>query len=243
MDAVRLRNISILIVFMISLLLVTAARAQTSLVINSDDGPPYATDNFTGICDKIMIEAFRRIGVPLKIVRLPSERALLNADEGIDDGNYSRVEGLEKQYTNLIRVPEEITRFEFVAFSRNKGINLSGWNSLKPYNVGLVTGWKILEYNITDVKSLVMVKNGEMLFNLLKHDRADIVVYDRRQGMVLLQKLNADDIAILEPPLAVRSMYPYLNKKHKELVPLLAKTLREMKKDGTYKKIVDAVLR
>lgn len=82
-----------------------------------------------------------------------------------------------------------------------------------------------------------------MLFNLLKQERADIVVYERRQGLLMLQKLQADDINILEPPLAVKSMYPYLNKKHKELVPKLTEALRAMKKDGTYEHIIDEVLR
>ena len=179
----------------------------------------------------------------MKIVQLPSERALVNADEGIDDGNFARVEGLDKQYPNLIQVPEEITRFEFVAFSRGMKFKTEKWDSLKPYNVGIITGWKILEANITGTKSLTKVADEKMLFSLLKQDRADIVVYDRRQGRVVLKKLKMDYINILEPPLAVKSMYPYLNKKHKDLVPKLTETLRAMKKDGTYQKIVDEVLR
>lgn len=243
MDFERLRKIAAFVLIAIPLAFGAKAHSQTSIVLNSDDDPPYATDDFKGICDRTMIEAFRRMGMPLQISRLPSERALINANEGIDDGNYSRVEGLDKHYTNLMRVPEEITRFEFVAFSRSPNIKTDKWDSLKPYNVGIVTGWKILENNISGTKSLTKVIDGHTLFNLLKQGRADIVVYDRRQGMLMLQKLRMDDINILEPPLAVKSMYPYPNKKHKDFIPILSETLGAMKKDGTYQNIVDAVLR
>jgi len=225
------------------LMLFAEAHAQTTFVLNSDDDPPYATDDFKGICDRVMLEAFRRLGMTLKIARLPSERALVNVNESIDDGNYSRVEGLDKQYPNLIRVPEEIAKFEFVAFTGSLKFRTEKWDSLKPYNVGIVTGWKILENNVLGTKSLVKVNDAAILFNLLKQDRADLVVYDRRQGVLVLKKLNMHGIHVLEPPLAIKSMYPYLNVKHKELVPRLTATLREMKKDGTYANIVDEVLR
>lgn len=38
----------------------------------------------------------------------------------------------------------------------------------------------------------------------------------------------------LDPPLAVREMYLYLNRRHHALLPLLAGHLREMKDDGTF---------
>ena len=36
-------------------------------------------------------------------------------------------------------------------------------------------------------------------------------------------------------------MYMYLNKSHENLLPKLVEALREMKKDGAYKKIYDGV--
>jgi len=47
-----------------------------------------------------------------------------------------------------------------------------------------------------------------------------------------------EDIYHLEPPLASREMYLYLNKKHEHLVEKVAEALRSMKEDGRYDQIV-----
>lgn len=239
----RLRKITTPTCLVILLVLIAKANSQTTLVLNTANDSPNATDDHKGIGDRFLTEAFRRMGVLLQIVRLPSERALVNANEGTDDGNFARVEGIDKIYPNLVRVPEEITKFEFMAFSRKPAFKIEGWDSLKPYNVGIITGWKILEKNVTGTKSLTKVSDAEILFGLLAKDRIDIAVYDRRQGLLVLHKENMADAFILEPPLAVNSMYLYLNKKHSDLVPKLTEALRAMKKDGTYQNIVDEVLR
>lgn len=212
-----------------------------TLVLSTDDAAPIATTDHTGIGDRSVIEAFRRLGLALEIVNFPSERALINANEGVEDGSYSRVEGLEQQYPNLIRVAEELTTFEFVAFSAGARFKTTDWRSLQPYTVGIVTGWKILERNITAVKSLTKVRDEKLLFGLLAAGKADVVVYARLQGRVVLQQLGMRGITELEPPLAVKSMYLYLHKRHAGLVPRLEQTLREMKKDGTMQRIVAEV--
>lgn len=229
------------ITIVLALSCVRPAFSQT-IVLNTANDPPNSTEDHTGICDRIMTEAFRRMGINLKIVRLPSERALINANDGIDDGNYARVEGMEKLYPNLIRVPVEITTFEFVAFSRKAAIKTAGWDSLKSYKVGIITGWKILENNIVGVKSLTKVSNEKLLFSLLITGKVDLVVYDRMQGKVVLKQLASEDVRVLKPPLAVKGMYPYLHKRHASLVPKLELTLRAMKKDGTYKRIVEETM-
>ncbi len=239
-------NMSIMIRVFIGIVIFLALsvniNARQVIVLNTANDSPNSTKDYKGINDLVLKEAFRRIGYDLKIIRLPSERALINANEGIEDGNFARIEGLSSIYPNLIQVPEEITRFEFVIFSKKSDLVIKGWNSLKPFHVGIVTGWKILETNITGTKSLTKVKDGAALFNFLKADRVEIIVYDKRQGLALIKDLGMKNIRVIEPPLAVKGMYPYLHKKHKELVPKLADAIREMKKDGTYKKIVNEAL-
>lgn len=216
--------------------------AQQTITLNTANEPPNSTKDFKGINDLVLKEAFKRIGYDLKIIRLPSERALINANDGVEDGNFARVEGLSSIYPNLIQVPEEVTRFEFVVFCKSKDTKIRNWKGLKHFHVGIVTGWKILETNIIGTKSLTKVKDGAALFNLLKADRVEVIVYDKRQGFVLLKELGMKDIHIIEPPLAEKGMYVYLHQRHKELAPKLASVIRKMKKNGTYKKIVNEVL-
>jgi|GEM_PF-230052 len=216
--------------------------SQTTIVLNTADILPDSSPDQTGIGDRVIKEAFKRIGVPLRIVRLPSERALINADEGIDDGNYARIKEIGEFCPNLVLVPESVLKFEFVIFTKRLRFKPAGWESLKPYNMGIVRGWKILEANITGTKSLIKAKNERILFGLLNSDRVDAIVYDRLQGLVLLRELKYRDIYLLRPPLVVRDMYLHLHKKHAALVPRLTDAMRGMKKDGTYNKIVRQVL-
>jgi polar amino acid transport system substrate-binding protein len=242
------RNFKQSLVIILTIVLSIAAAADISnasqtLIFNTSNAPPNSTDTATGSCDRILTEAFRRLGMNLKIVQLPSERALQNANQGIDDGNFVRVEGMEKMYPNLIRVPEAITTLEFTAFTKNDSIRITNWESLVPYRVAIVNGWKILENNIVGVKSLTKVRDEHVLFPLLLTGKVDIVVYDRRQGEYALKQLGAEGVRALQPPLIVKPMYPYLNKRHADLVAKLDQTLKAMKKDGTVKRIVTETLR
>jgi polar amino acid transport system substrate-binding protein len=207
--------------------------ALPALVLSTFAGPPLSNESRTGYYDLILKEAFRRAGLVIDIVRLPAERSLTNADQGVTDGDFVRIAGLGSIYPNLVQVDEKITDFEFVGFSRNRSIKLSGWKSLEPYDVAIVRGWKILEISIVGARSLVRVKDQKLLFTLLKNDRADVVVYSRFEGYEMIRQLDIRDAVSLEPPLAIREMFLYLNRKHSDLVPVIEKKLREMKLDGS----------
>lgn len=208
--------------------------AQPPLNLTTFAGPPLSTPDQTGYYDRILLEAFSRLKIPITLGRLPAERSLRNADNGIDDGDFVRIAGLEKRYPNLVMVPEKLDDFEFVAFTRTINLSTSSWAALTPYHVGIVRGWKILEQNLAGVKELTTVKDQEQLFTLLKNGRVDVVVYARHEGYGLLKQLSIPDARALEPPLAVQPMHLYLNKKHAALVAPLAEILKNMKKEGTF---------
>ncbi len=211
--------------------------AEPSLMLGTFAGPPLSTSRGSGFYDLVLKEAFSRAGYDIKIIRLPAERSLTNADEGITDGDFVRISGLDSIYKNLIQVPEKITDFEFVAFTKHIDIPIKGWESLQPYHIAIVRGWKILENNIVGTPSLVRVKNQDLLFSLLDNDRTDIVVYSRFEGYGIIKKNKMKKLTTLEPPLAIREMFLYLNKKHSRLIPLIDANLKAMKRDGTFDKI------
>ncbi len=161
------------------------------LVLNTSHTEPRTRPNERGFEDLIIKEAFRRIQMHVKIVHLPSERALVNAKEKIDDGNFSRISGMEKLYPNLIMVPEKISDFHFAVFTKDPSVQINGWSDLKPYDVGIITGWKILEEKITETRSLAKVKDIEALSQMLIHDRGDLIVCDRLQGEWLIHQPGA----------------------------------------------------
>lgn len=226
------------------LILIFCSRVESgqALLLNTDDIYPRATLQGTGVNDRIIDEAFRRSELQVEIVVVPAERALVNADKGIDDGIFVRVAGIDKIYPNLVMVPEKICEYEFVVFTRSPAIRIGEWESLKPYDVGIVTGWKILEANIVGTRSLTKVRDPEALFSLLVHERVDLVVFDLIKGNALIKKRRLSGVKAIDPPLAKRDMFLYLNRRHADLVPRLTMALREMKRDGTFERIVSSVL-
>lgn len=222
--------------------LATPIYAQQPLSLNTFAGPPLSTPDHNGYYDRILLEAFSRLKIPITIGHLPAERSLQNADRGIDDGDFVRIAGLEKRYVNLVMVPEKLDDFEFVVFATTVNLADSSWAALTPYHVGIVRGWKILEEHLAGVKELIDVKNQEQLFTLLKNGRVDVVIYARHEGYGLAKQLGIVNCRVLEPPLAVRPMHLYLNKKHAGLVAPLAEVLKKMRAEGVIANIARQTL-
>ena len=238
-----MRKLIVILIMTLGIIFVSdGGHAQKPLILTTSMAPPLSNDDQTGFYDQVLIEAFRRVGQPVKITHLPTERSITNANLGITDGEFPRISGLDRLYPNLLQVPEKIDDFKFTAFTWRPDIQLKDWSSCKPYNVAIVRGWKILEANLTDVKSLVKVKNQELLFSLLGKQRTDIAVYSRFEGQEMIKRLGLQSIRVLEPPLATREMFLYLNKKHLQQIPALTKQLRSMKDDGTYDRIFEKTL-
>jgi len=203
------------------------------MVLNTCHRSPYHFEDQSGITDRLLHEAFQRMGREVIIKALPAERALINANAGVEDGDAARMEGIEKLYPDLIRVPEVFLRGELVAFSK-KSFPITDWKSLNPYNVAIIKGHQKARSMLDNPASVLEVQEFDLLFELLEKDRADVVICERYEGLETLKALGIRDVRIYEPPLLTLDVYVYLHKKHSELVPALAQALQEMKEDGTF---------
>lgn len=215
---------------------------KETLILNTAFTYPLSTSEQTGFIDIVVNDALGRIGFGMESVWLPAERALINANAGIDDGDLLRIAGLQKTYPNLIQVPESVIDLEFVVFTKHASFPITDWKSLKPYSVAFITGWKILERNITEAANITRIKNVEQLFTLLLKDRVDVIVYSRWVGLGYIQQNNIRGVSILEPPLAHRNLYVYLHKKHQNIVPKLAASLQTIKTNGDYQRAFQKIL-
>ena len=233
-------------IFLISMLVAAVflqpVYAANVLVFNTTGKPPLNAPDQSGFMDRVAAEALRRIGIQLKTVQLPAERGLQNVNAGIDDGEMSRIAGLQKQYPNLLQVPETIMDWEFHAFSAENLSLENKWADLAGYSVAFIGGWKIVEKNVPASSVVTTVKSPAQLFGLLKKQRTDVVVYERWGGLKLIDQFALSNVKIIQPPLAQKKMYMYLNKKHSHIVSKLAGILKQMKEDGSYQKIYATTL-
>ncbi|HAT31253.1 MAG TPA: ABC transporter substrate-binding protein [Janthinobacterium sp.] len=218
-----------------------AATAAPPLVLNTAFFAPLTSPERDGVLDLIYAKLFQRLGLRVEIQAASAERGLLNANSGIDDGDVARVLGIDASYPNLLRVPEAVLSYQMVAFTRHGPATVSA-DGLRPYDVGILTGWKILERTIVGSRSLVTLETGRQLFAMLDKDRIDVAVIEKLEGLHFIRSMGLKDIHLMQPPIVAGEWFLYLNKKHAALVPRLAEELRRMKRDGTHQRIVDAVM-
>jgi polar amino acid transport system substrate-binding protein len=217
-----------------------AASERQVLTISTSYKSLLSIPERTGMLDRIVIEAFDRIGFDVEIVFNPTGRSLSDVNEGFADGELNRIEGMEAGFPNLVRVQEPNMIMHFVAFAK-KDLEIEGWESLRDLHIGIVKGWKILEENTKGFPHVTLVPSETELFRMLDMGRIDVALYSKLTGYEQIQQRRLTGIWHLEPPLASRNMYLYLNREHEDIVPSVAKALRSMKEDGTYMQIVEEV--
>ena len=187
----------------------------------------------------VLAEAYGRLGIDIIINKFPGLRALTYANEGTTDGELFRAKGADAEYPNLIQIQIPISTVEAVVITEDFYFDVSGWQSLKPYLVGIQAGVTFIESGIAQVEGLIVyrVKDSSQLFGMLEKKRINVAVLPKIIAVKALAGLQNKDITILDPPLQRLSLYHYLNKKHAQLVPDLEAVLKSMQDEGEIKRI------
>ncbi|MBT4024662.1 MAG: transporter substrate-binding domain-containing protein [Desulfobacula sp.] len=225
-------NIATVLFFILS----SSSIAQTTLTFTTADDQNH---NRAKAMNAVLSECFNRMNIRINIFPMPSKRSLINADNGTEDGNFVRTEGITLAYPNLIQVPERISVNQIVAFSKNEIIQIDGWKSLLKYHVVYVNGWRNCERELKNSMATTIVKNENLLFTLLEKNRADVGIFGKSTGEQILKKLGYFSIKALEPPIVTSDLFLYVHKQHGKLIPEIVKTLKLMKKDGTYQNLIN----
>ena len=196
-------------------------------------GPPLYFENGAGFFSELTTEIFNRLDIEHEMIWLPPQRSLVYTNSGNYDGHIARTPAIEAKFSNLLRVPINIFDFEFMAFTKKPDLKITGWESLLPYSVGMINGWKIVEQNTAGAISVLKANDYEQLLSLLDKERVDVAVLERVMGGWQMKQLGYD-ILIIEPAIATEPNFIYLHKGHFELVPKIARVIEEMKLDGTF---------
>jgi len=221
-----------IIIIILALTVHAGIALSAPLYLNTAFPPPVST-----LFEQLVQETFRRNGLEVVVESMPAERSMFQANKGMQDGEGPRIAGISDKYPNLVLVPEKILDIEIAAFSKDISLKISGWESLKPHRVGFIRGWKILETNVSS-RRVEVADDLQTLFRILENDRIDIALIDAVTGLHIVGHQHMDDIYMITPPLITIETFLYLHKKHEALVPRISSTLRDMKKDGTYDRIL-----
>jgi len=203
---------------------------QQSLVLSS-------TRNLLAVVSgKVLTEAYQRLGIKVHIDTFPAGRSLIMSNNGDVDGEVYRVKGIEKTYENLVMVPVAVNKVEVVVFTKGVTFSVTGWDSLKPYTIGIRRGTKLVEKG-TKGMTVKSVTKIEQLFLKLDLGRNDVIVSSRLAGLKAMKELDIKGIRLLEPPIATKNVYHYLHKKNAHLLPGIKKVLQDMESEGRIKAI------
>jgi polar amino acid transport system substrate-binding protein len=219
-----------------------SAHAGESLVLSTGMREPWTNAQQTGFTEQLLAEVFRSLSLDGKVVFNPAaSRALALANDGTDDGLAARIAGLEKEYPNLIRVPEPIFHNDFVAASApDAPIRIRSWGDLGTFSVGYILGWQIFEHNVPKVHELTLVKDSAQLLTLIRTGRAELVLHERWQILWHARQMSIP-LRIHEPALVSVPMYLYLHKSRAALVDPLDRALKAIKADGRHQAIAAKV--
>jgi polar amino acid transport system substrate-binding protein len=211
--------------------------AWEHLVISKPEG---ALQRQSYFAEQILKEAYSGIETEIEFKMLPIERSLEMSNNGDTDGEFLRVSGIDKDFPNLIMIPVPIYRVDVVVYAKRVEFDVKGWQSLSPYTIGIVRGFKIFENNTKGMR-IEKVNTVDQAFLKLDAGRTDVVV-EIRNVQCRLNELNVSGIKIIEPPIDQLLLYHYLHKRHKNLAVKLEKVLRRMEKEGQIKCIQEESL-
>lgn len=201
------------------------ARSDTLTLTTVKNSP----DSFLG--EVIVKKTYAKLGIEVTILRYPAERALRSANQGAVDGEVQRIGAIAKIYPNLIRIEPAINSLEAGVFTIDSNFAVEGWESVRPYKIGIIRGIKFAERGTEGMRRDI-VGDYQSLFRMIQNKRFDIAVIPRFNGIYQQKRLGFKGIRELTPPIEKHPLYHYLHKKHADLVPEISAVLNEMNQSG-----------
>ncbi|MBC8158271.1 MAG: transporter substrate-binding domain-containing protein [Alphaproteobacteria bacterium] len=224
-----------LIVFIGVVLFISPLQAAERLVFST-----FPSAGAGLVFEEVLVEAYRRIGIAVDFERLPAERALQMADAGEFDGEAARLAIVKNIAKNLRMIPVAVSTSRVVAFSRTVDFEVTGWDSLKHYSVGILTGYKFVESKLKGT-DYVSRSSYDQLIKMLVAGRIDVTLLSLLDGLKAINDQGVKGIRVLNPPLFEQPMYHFLHKKHENLTDRITMSLKDMEKEGLTRKILDRV--
>jgi len=220
----------ILVIIILFLTLESHLFAQEKLVL-SRGGSVYNI-----LSEKVLHEAYKRIGITIRIEAFPSERSLTMANIGDIDGEILRSTKIQKEYPNLILIKVPVVSLKVVVFSKNHEFPIQGWESLKPYSIAIVRGMKPVENKLKGM-TYYKVHHFQQAFQMILNGRVDIAIHTFGDGKFIIKEHKLKGIKVLEPPIMEVKGYHYLHKKHENLVSRITDSLQQMENEKLIQKM------
>ncbi|WP_026960211.1 substrate-binding periplasmic protein [Aliagarivorans taiwanensis] len=182
-------------------------------------------------CSQVLEEAYEHLGITVDIEHYPAKRSLSLSNSGMTDGEVMRIKGAEALYPNLVRVPVAICVMESKVYSKNQDLQITGWESMADYKIGIVRG-HLYAAEGTQGMDVTEVHDTHALFKMLKAGRIDVAVAITTDALKTIHTQQLEGVYSSSSVIYQAPLYHYLHAKHSALVPELAQTLQTMNSSG-----------
>ena len=238
------------LIIIISLLLLVASYKISSGMENNAQpkneillvGSDSTKNSFHGrFAELVYTEVFRRMGYRLVYEGYPAKRSSHMSDSGKAAGEIHRVFSYGEKHPNLIRVDEPHNKIIFAAFGMDPDIKFYKWESLKgtDFRIGYRRGVKKCESKLRPLipsERLMVANTVKQGLDQLLYDRTKIFIGIKRNIEEVIKAnhkyYNLHQLGFFEET----TVHLFFHKKWKSLVPKVASTLRQLKKEGLFKR-------
>lgn len=223
--------------------------SSTSIAVDSitfASGAPL-DDYQARIIVPILTEAFKKNNIEFSALYIPSLRALRISNSGELDGELHRVSNFHEitnnQYNNLLRIDCKLLSVHLTVFAKEKFL-INNNEEIKNYSLAYYRGRKDVDQLLSQLKtheSIYRVNTDIQAFQMLVTGRVDLVISESHLGnRIIDSNTKFNNIKELKR-LTKTNIYSYIHKKHQALLPIINKTLEQMKAQGRFKEIVEEI--
>ncbi|WP_152537593.1 hypothetical protein [Catenovulum agarivorans] len=193
---------------------------------------------FSRALNSIYTQAFIALGYSFEMRYFKSAtRALEEAQKGNTDGECARVGGFPERfdYNNLYKLNAVVRTSDFAAWTYNPTITFSDVESLKQsnYKVGFQNGSLIAQEfaELHQLSNLHIAANFRSTLKMLEAERIHVFISGSDMVLEQAHQIVAKPIHKITRFYQFNS-YPYLHKKHAQLIPRLELHLNELLPEG-----------
>lgn len=186
----------------------------------------------------VLTKAYSKLNLKIRVDYIPNKRALRSANQGVYDGEVSRVKGASKQFKNLIMVPVPINILYGQSFAVDSSLEINAWGDLQNYSLICVRGVKFVEFALKQ-HGLTCFEAGstKIALKMVQMGRYDVAVLPKINGLKFIHEEDLKGVYPVGKELAQLELFHFLHKKNKHLLAPLTKVLSEMHESGEIAKI------
>lgn len=176
--------------------------------------------------------AYKALGYSITFIELPNRRALADANSGKVDGEMARVEEIELNYPNLVRIPVPLCTMQAVLVTK-KSIELNELSDLKKYKIGITAGFVMQEKLVAslELNSLAAITKSS-LKKMIRQDRVDIGLLVKPDAEAFVKHPKNKNFVISPNFTFDIHLYHYVHKKHDSLITSITQQLQNLAQAG-----------